>query len=428
MLQPGQPAWVAVSGGVDSMVLLHVLRRLGHPVRVAHVDHGLRGAQSDADRAFVELYARNEGLEVRWIRVDPKAAAEGISVQMAARELRYGWFRNLLAEGPHAIALGHHRDDAVETFLLHLLRGIGVKGWNGLPPVTVLDEGRVCRPLIGVGRAEILAYAAEHGIAFREDASNTDPKYLRNRIRHELMPLLEELRPGAAQTWGRATDLLRGMGRVAEAQLAREAAAVKPGPDGSWTFPLSDLEAASAPRILLMHLIQGLQPHPDLVDRLLEAVADRATGAHFHCGGWRIALGRDAIHVDRAPDGFPIFRIPGPPVEAGQAGPFGWSVASPGEVDLTLGMHTAWLDMDRLEDPLVLRPWEHGDRMRPIGLGGSKLVSDILTDAGTPLPAKENTYVLTSGGRVIWLVGHRVAEGYAPGKTTSKVLRLTSGV
>jgi tRNA(Ile)-lysidine synthase len=425
MLRPGEPVWVAVSGGVDSMVLLHVLRELGHPCHVAHVDHGLRGAESDADRQFVEEQAQNQGLPFRSVRVDPMAAAEGISVQMAARELRHAWFRELLHEGPHAMALGHHRDDAVETFLLNLLRGIGAHGWGGIAPVTTLPEGRICRPLLGVDRARIMHYAGANHIPFREDPSNTDPKYLRNRVRSELLPLMEALRPGARRTLARGTDLLNEMAAATDRHLDHEAEGLTPDGQGVLRIPLERLRNSAAPRMLLMRLLSGLEPHPDLVGQLLDAVHQRSTGARFHAGGGRITLERNMLVVDRVPDGFPTFTIFGAGAKPGAAGPFTWELCSVAEVELGQGMNTAWLDLDKLEFPLQLRPWRTGDRMRPVGLVGSKLISDILIDAHVPYNAKAGSYVLVSGTEIVWLVGHRVAEGFPPGKATHKVLRLS---
>src|SRR6185369_6852860 len=156
LLAEREPVWVAVSGGVDSMVLLHLLRALGHPCSVVHVDHGLRGTESDGDRAFVEAYCTERKVPFRALRVDPVAEAEeqGGSVQMAARDLRYAGFNELLREGPHRMALGHHADDAVETLLLHLMRGTGVHGWAAIPA----KAGAFVRPLLAVDRAAIQAY------------------------------------------------------------------------------------------------------------------------------------------------------------------------------------------------------------------------------------------------------------------------------
>lgn len=424
MLKSGEPVWVAVSGGVDSMVLLHVLHCLGHPVWVAHVDHGLRGAESDADRAFVEAQAGKLGLPFRAVRVDVKSVADGSSVQMAARQLRYQWFKALLREGPPVIALGHHADDRAETLLLHLLRGIGARGWNGMPAVTRLEEGRVCRPLLGVGRKEIAAYAAAHGIAFREDASNRDPKYLRNRVRNELVPFLEDLRPGARNALARGAEALRGLALAATRQLQREARTIGPEADGSLRIPLKNLQGSAAPQLLLMHLLHAYNPHPDQVVQIMEAVGSRSTGARFQVGKRWATLDREALVVDHGPVGFPTFTIFREHLPQGSAGPFIWATAQASKVDLGKGMNTAWLDLATLDLPMVLRPWRHGDRMRPIGLRGSKLISDILTDGHADSSARPGTYVLTSGDRIIWLVGHRVAEGHSPASDTKEVLRI----
>lgn len=420
MLAPGEPAWVGVSGGVDSMVLLHVLLELGHPCLVAHVDHGLRGAESDADRAFVQEQAARLGLPCRVVRLNMEDAAQGTSVQMAARELRYAWFRELLREGPGAIALGHHADDAVETLLLHLLRGTGGDGWGGIPAITRVSEGKICRPLLDTGREELMEYAAFKGIPFREDASNKDPKYLRNRVRNELLPLMEALRPGARRTMRRSVNLLSELAAAANVQVAREAETV---PD-SGEIPLETLRRSEAPQLLLMRLLKEYRPHPDVVRQLLDAVQDGAVGTRFPLGGHFIRVGRHALVAEAGTGGFPTFHVLQEQAREGAAGPFRWRTCTPDEVDLAQGMHTAWLDMAALQFPLVLRPWQHGDRMRPLGLAGSKRVSDILIDGRVEGLEKEGTYVLVSGGVIVWLAGHRIAEGVSPRPETRAVLRL----
>ncbi|MBP8823746.1 MAG: tRNA lysidine(34) synthetase TilS [Flavobacteriales bacterium] len=425
LLQPAEPLWVAVSGGVDSMVLLHVLRSLGHPCQVAHVDHGLRGAESDGDRRFVEQAALRLGLPFRSVNVDVQDAKDGRSLQMAARDLRYAWFKELLNEGPDTMALGHHRDDAVETLLLNLLRGIGAHGWGGIPPVTTVAEGRLVRPLLGVGRDAILAYAVQHGILFREDASNADPKYLRNRVRGELLPLMEDLRTGARSTLARASGLLRELHGAARMHLVREAQDLMPDGDGVLRIPLARVANSPAPRLFLLHLLQPAQPHPDLLEQLLEAVEQEATGVGFQVDGYQWTVERGMLARRQLPRSLPAFPIVLDQTVSGSAGPFTWRQCTPDQVDLGQGMNTAWLDLGKLKAPLELRPWRHGDRMRPIGLGGGKLVSDILIDDHTPSSRKAATYVLTSGQAVVWVVGHRMAEGYSPTAATRQVICVT---
>lgn len=424
MLQPGAPLWVAVSGGIDSMVLVHVLRQLGHPCHIAHVDHGLRGSESDGDRMFVEALAKHEGLPFRSVRVDPKAAAKGISVQMAARDLRYDWFRDLLTEGPPVMALGHHRDDAVETLLINLMRGTGSLGWQGIPPVTMLQEGCLCRPMLGISRKQIAAYAQEHGIAFREDASNSDPKYLRNRVRHELLPLLENMRPGAAAVLAREVELLSELSKTSAQQIGREALSVKQAVDGTMRIPLAQLRESQAPHLLLMHLLRGGAVHPGQLDQLIEAVQQGSTGAQFRMGGFTATLAKEHLAFHGAAPAPEEFSIAANEAGQGQHGRFSWRTCMPHEMEFPMGKNTAWLDMAKLQFPLVVRPWQPGDRIRPVGLGGSKLVSDMLIDAGVPRHAKGEVQVVLSGGELVWLAGLRVAQGFSAGSRAEIVLRL----
>lgn len=429
MLAPGAPVWVAVSGGVDSMVLWHVLSALGHPCHVAHVDHGLRGAESDADRAFVEEQAARSDRPFRSIRVDPKRKAEeeGISIQMAARRLRYHWFGTLLREGPSTMALGHHRDDAVETLLIDLLRGTGTRGWAAIPAVTSdesFPEGTYVRPLLHLPKADLIAYAEEHGIPFRADASNTDPKYLRNRVRNELLPALEALRPGARGTLGRSVGWLREISTAAQAQVRQELSGVQREGQGTLRVPFELLERSHTPLLVLAEALRQAGFHPDVLERMLEAVMDRSTGVRFIAGDTVVDVERDALLVRPMPRGFPSLRIEERDVPGRVGGVvLSWEVGA--VIDPSEGARTAWLDADRLKFPLELRPWQAGDRMRPIGLDGSKAVSDILIDAKVPRAEKEGTYVLVSGADIVWLVGHRIAAAHVAGPTTQRVLRIS---
>jgi tRNA(Ile)-lysidine synthase len=420
---PETPTWVAVSGGVDSMVLLHVLRGLGHDCIVAHVDHGLRGAASDGDRRFVEDHATRLGLPFRSVRVDVKSAADGISVQMAARKLRYDWFSELLFEGPDRMAMGHHRDDATETLLLNLLRGVGGHGWAGIQPVTAIPGGPVYRPLLCVGREQIMAYALENNIPFRDDASNADPKYLRNRVRNEMLPFLEKLRPGAGKALARAAGMLREMTIAADKWTERATAQLVPDEEGTLRIPIKLLRTDGALHLLLHHLLRDHRPHPDVIDQLVDAVLDGATGAMFYIADLRITVNRDQLIMGRAVDGFPSFTI-NLAEESGAAGQFRWERCVGAPLPTVFGPHTAWLDLAKLKEPLVLRPWKEADRMRPAGLGGSKLVSDLLIDAKVPRNEKNGAYVLESDGTILWLVGHRIAEGVSAKVTSSTVLRV----
>lgn len=422
MLEPGEPLHVAVSGGIDSMVLLHALRGLGHPCAVLHVDHGLRGAESDGDRAFVEDHCRRAGIPFRCQPVDAAAHARaaGRSIQMAARELRYAFFAEARQDQPWRIALAHHADDAVETLLLHLMRGVGAAGWGTIPPAS----GAFVRPLLAVDRAAIEAYAMEHGIAFREDSSNADPKYLRNRVRHELLPLMEAMRPGAKRAMARGVSLLRELERAGG--LVQHAEPLPVNEPRDVRIPFTAVEGSPAPTLLLQQLLRHLGFHPDALDRLHDAILERSTGRAFIAGGWRASVDRDCVIVGQVPSDQPAFTID-LHQPAGQQAGFTWSLHEGEPFALPDSMDEALLDADRLDFPVELRPWREGDRMRPIGLGGSKLISDILIDAKVPRNRKDLAYVLVSGGEVAWLAGHRIGEGFQATAASQRVLRIRKG-
>ncbi|HNK69603.1 MAG TPA: tRNA lysidine(34) synthetase TilS [Flavobacteriales bacterium] len=420
LLEHGQPVRVAVSGGVDSMVLVHVLRDLGHPCSVVHVDHGLRGSESDTDAAFVQAYCHREKIPFVSTRVDVESHAKGtgISTQMAARELRYKWFHELHAADGLSIALAHHSDDAVETLLINLMRGTGTHGWAGIRPKT----GPFVRPLLATDRGEVARYARDHGIAFREDGSNTDPHYQRNRIRHEVLPLLEELRPGALRAMGRSVAVLRDLETVAMHLVDQEVSGFLADASGRTVVPYSAIERSASPALLLNALLRPRGFHPDVVARVHDAIAERRAGALFEAQGHQVNVDRDELlitPVSTAGRAWWIERDSTPPADAW----FRWSFSSPG-VPVHVGMNEVWLDADRLAFPLELRPWRAGDRIRPMGLGGSKLVSDVLTDAKVSRADKPHTYVLVSADEVVWVAGHRLAEGYRAGPATRNVLHI----
>ncbi len=403
-----EPLLVGVSGGVDSMVLLHVLRRLGHVCSVIHVDHGTRGEGSAADRRFVEDQARALGLEVHGTRVDAPAhaARRGISVQMAARELRYACFDEVRRTKPWRIALAHHADDAVETLFNNLLRGTGVRGWAGIRPVS----GPYVRPLLHAHRSEIMHYAEANGIAYREDPSNADPKYLRNRIRHEVLPLLENLRPGASQAMARSVALLRELAPQNE-------------PASHSSIPFALLEQSGSPTVLLHEALSHFGYHPDMIERIRDAVAERRTGAIFEAGAHRVVVDRDELRIGlRAAEPASIRIDADQP--SGESGGLRWRFLAAADAPASVTREEALLDAAALQFPLQLRPWRPGDRMRPTGLGGSKLISDILIDAKVPRDAKDAVLVLESGGRLAWLVGFRTGEGFQATSASERVLHL----
>jgi tRNA(Ile)-lysidine synthase len=417
---PGEALWVAVSGGVDSMVLLHLLRALGHPCHVAHVDHGLRGAESNADREFVRTYCAEHGIPFAHRRVDVWEQQDGRSVQMAARELRYAWFHGLVQRGPAQLALAHHADDAIETLLIHLVQGMGTKGWGAIP----VRSGPFIRPLLGVSRTSILAYAQESGVPFREDASNTDPKYLRNRVRREVLPLLEDLRAGARDVLSRNVDLLRELSVAAGHHLDAVVARIEADDLGRLHIPFELLSASGAPHAVLTRLLRAKEFHPDRIGDIVRAVREGRTGARFVEGDQEVWVEREQLIIGAAPVPPPEWTIASAEQWPADA-PLSIGACTGLDIDPKAGAEVAWLDADAAPFPWVLRPWRMGDRMRPRGLGGSKLVSDILIDAKVSREAKRRTYVLESAGTILWCCGLRRSQDGAASSGSERVWRCT---
>lgn len=422
LLADREALWVAVSGGLDSMVLLHVLRAMDHPCHVLHIEHGLRGNESTGDAAFVRQWCADHGMPCRTVAVDVKAykARHGGSTQMAARALRYAAFREAVQQGPNVLALAHHADDALETFFTHLMRGMGAKGWKTIPS----RSGSFIRPLLNVRRAQLEAYAREHGIPHREDASNAELRYMRNRIRHVLMPLLETMRPGAGQVMVRNVQLLREMDAVVQARSDALVKGYAPNADGSLRIPIQDILASSMPRFMLMRLLQHADLHPDRLEDILMAMEQGRVGARFPAAGCTVFVDRSELVIAPGPREQREWTIAAPDAVPADA-PLRIDLCSPAEIDTALGAKVAWLDADALRFPLLLRPWRAGDRMRPIGMQGSKLISDMLIDAKVPRDRKNDLQVLLSRDRIVWACGLRIAEGFQAGPTSKQVLRIS---
>ncbi len=390
------------------MVLLHVLRSLGHPVKAVHIDHGLRGAESDADAALVRSYCGSLGVSLVVERVDVKAHASttGSSTQMAARALRYEVFKRCTEEGPAVLAMAHHADDAVETFFIQALQGMGARGRAGIP----MRSGPFIRPLLEVDRASILQYAQQLAVPFREDASNRDPVYLRSRVRHELLPLLESMRTGSRAVMQRDMVLAREMDVAVQRQLATVIGPLVPDAFGAVHVPGNTILGSGMPHLVLHHVLHGLGLHPDRLDDMLQALEEGHVGARFPAGAKEVFVDRDGLVIAPAGQELPHWTIRSWN-ELPEQVPLRVLNATDRASEATNGRELVCVDPEAVEFPLELRPWQVGDRMRPAGLGGSKLISDILVDAKVPLHRKCNAYVLLSGGRIIWACGLRVAEG-----------------
>lgn len=425
---PGDTVVVAVSGGADSLCLLLVLHELapalGVRLRVAHLDHALR-PDSDADAAFVADRARALDLPCTTKRVDIAALArrERLSLETAARAARYDVLRTVKdQEGAGVIATGHTRDDQAETVLMHLARGSGIDGLAGMPP----RRGDLARPLLEVGHAETLAYCAARGVTPREDESNLSPAHRRNRVRHEVLPPLGDIYPGAAANVARAARLLTGDLALLD-RLARRA--------------LDDATTEAGPSRVVLSAARWDSAEPELRPHMLRLLSRRLLGdaAGFDERAHAAILAACAPDArDRTlalPKGLALARrgdtvILGRPEPVSQArGVRDAVLPVPGVVDTGVGLlraeraiaprdwgdvppDVAYLDPAAAGPALAVRAWRPGDRVRPLGLGGTRKLQDLFVDRKVPRDARRRIPVVAGARGIAWVAGLCIGEAY----------------
>jgi tRNA(Ile)-lysidine synthase len=430
LFTPGDRVLLAVSGGPDSVALLHLLTRLAPELAldlgVAHFDHGLRGEDSRGDAGFVADLAGRLGLPFYLARGEVRALArqDKVSIQMAARKLRLQFFQDIRRNHAYAkLALGHTADDQVELFWLRLLRGAGLEGLKGMWPAT--PEGLV-RPLLAVGKAVLLAWLEQEVLSYRVDVSNLSRAYLRNRLRLDLLPLLtRSYNPRLAQTIWRTQSLLQ----EDERRLARDAAAAwdrvaRKLSEDCFALDLKrffSLEPSLQRRVLRAG-VAGLGPAVTLTAAQVASLLDLAGSDR---SGGLISLGDKGGNVQVARAGAVLHimaALPEPPREATRlpdgpgevASPAGWRwrlnrrAFRPGEP--WPPPEVAWLNPARVSLPLTARFWQPGDRFWPQGAPGPKKLHDFLVDAKIPRWLRPHLPLLASAGEIVWVAGLRLAE------------------
>lgn len=448
MIADGERVVVGVSGGPDSVTLLHCLWRLRDERRmelhVAHVNHMLRGEASDEDEKYVRELGRRLGVAVRVERVDVGAVAreKHLSREEAGREARYGFFFRLATEvGAAKIAVGQHADDQAETVLMRLVRGSGIDGLAGIPPVR---EGRVVRPLIEVTRGEIERYCREHKLQPRTDASNLEPEFARNKVRLVLLPLLEaEFNPRIRETLARTASVLREEAQFLAQCGAAAAARMARRDEGRVEIELRELASlhpAMRRRVVreAIRLCGGetgrLQAvHIDGVTKLLE---EGGVGARLSLPGGigvRRTYGSLVISSSPARAGGPpsferVLNIPGetPVEELGL-------VVEARVIDEGVRADAArnavafegYFDYNRLRTPLVVRTRRRGDKFQPLGMSGTKSLKEFFIDLKVPREERDFVGIVCDAeGEVVWVVGLRVDDRWKVTDATRRVLHL----
>ena len=403
---------VALSGGADSVALLRVLLSLGYACECAHCNFHLRAEESNRDERFVRDLCGKHAVPLHVVHFETEAYAREhhLSIEMAARELRYGWFEQLRQErGAAVIAVAHHRDDSVETFLLNLIRGTGIDGLKGI----ACKNGRVVRPLLQVSREQILEYLIEMEQVYVTDSTNLQDEYMRNKIRLNILPLLKELNPSVMETIQDTSFRLSEVANIyhqnREEVLRRH---VSVSTESLQTLRISDVLNDVAPVSLLHELLFPLGFNSSQIKDIHRCMTVPQSGKRFRSKEWEVVRDREELLIQKTAieESLPELRVE--------------------EVERTDGFvipkdkHIACLDADKVRQPLSLRKWRVGDKFVPFGMTGQKKVSDYLTDQKFSILEKERQWVVCSGDDIVWLVNERTDNRFRVTEKTARVLKV----
>jgi tRNA(Ile)-lysidine synthase len=419
-----KPTLLTVSGGVDSVVMADLFHSAGLKAAIAHCNFGLRGEDSDGDELFVkDLASRYQfPFYVRHFETKSYAKQNGVSTQMAARDLRYNWFEEIRKEGFGYIATAHHANDALETVLLNLVRGTGIAGLCGIHPV----KGNLLRPMLFADKDQIIAHAHERGLSWREDVSNDSVDYKRNLIRKAVVPVLKQLNPSLEHTFQVTAEKIRAADGLLTAHLTDWKTDFEEKESGELVIPKVKLTGIQDAAYLLGSVIEDLG-FSYIQSRQIVSVMDGEPGAFFFSATHQLLIERDALIVRARSvteskirtymNGVGEFVSDGARITVTEVN---------GEIELGKDRHIIYLKSEALKFPLIARNWEHGDVFCPFGMKGKrKKVSDVLIDAKYSRFEKEKVKVLTdAGGQILWLIGIRTDERQRIGEGVQQLFRV----
>ena len=422
LIAEGEKVILALSGGIDSMVLADLLLKAKVEFVAAHCNFHLRGHESDGDDWFVRKFAEKRGIQcfVKHFETEKYAAEQSISIEMAARDLRYSWFEELRQQLNYdKIAVAHHADDQAETFFINLLRGAGLNGLKGMKP----QNGVIIRPLLWASREQIRKYAVENHIVWREDHTNAESVYLRNKIRNQLLPVFDELQPDARQGLYKSLEHLASENELYRALLKEKLAQIVERDGDVQRLPYSKIIKAEVPELvegptysfqLLFEWLRQFGFNTDQCHFIYDALGS-GVGNQYCSATHRLVIGRDELQL------FEIKEDSNDEIQI-----------EIGEEEILFPIHlcfsklektedfiidkspdVAQLDFDTLKFPLTLRHWRHGDRFHPLGMKGSKLMSDFFVDQKFTEYQKQNVWLLVSAeGDILWVVGYRIDDRF----------------
>jgi tRNA(Ile)-lysidine synthase len=428
LFSPNQKILLAISGGVDSMVMVSLFSKANFNFGIAHCNFKLRGIESDEDAAFVKKMALNLGVEYfeKDFNTRETALLKKQSIQVAARELRYEWFNQLVSENRYDyFATAHQFDDQTETFFINLFRGTGISGLRGILP----KNDKCIRPLLFASRNEIEEFAANNEILYRNDSSNDSDKYLRNRIRHQVIPALEETYPDFRKGFVTTFKNLAGAEKILSHEIKKKSETLLEKQDFTIKIELKKLRLLDPLPVYLFEILKPFHFNFSTVEDICEAL-ERIAGKSFFSTTHCLRGERDELVIT------PLIALENeneqeffiPETETSINYPvnlsFDVSENKPGFL-LQNNPDLAQLDYEKLQFPLKIRKWKPGDAFIPLGMKGKKLLSDFFIDQKFSAAEKQNTWLLVSKNEIVWIIGHRISDKFKITEKTKTILIIT---
>jgi tRNA(Ile)-lysidine synthase len=426
LIKPGDKILLTVSGGIDSMVMTYLFHKQDYRIGIAHCNFSLRAGESDKDEELVRQFASDHNIPFYTIRFDTKAFAKKnrLSVQMAARDLRYKWFEEIRKKnGYDLIAVAHNLNDKIETLLINLTRGTGLTGMAGMKPVS----NRIIRPLLFATRQDISTFRNQHQIIFREDKSNADTKYTRNKIRHLVIPVLKEINPSIETTLNETAERFSGFNEIVFEYISRLRERISEEKEQFITFNISQLKTFLHNKAVLYELFRPYGITNALLIDLIKVIEGK-TGGQIITDTHRIIKNRKEIVVSdeeiasetfytiKDISGFCLF----PGISSARR------VRITESFEISSDPHIACIDSEKVSFPVIIRKWKAGDSFYPLGMKQKKKLSDYFIDNKYSKFDKENIFILESNGKIVWIIGDRIDDRFKITSSTKKGLILKS--
>ncbi len=417
---------LTVSGGMDSMVMIHLFHELKLNCSVAHCNFKLRGADSDADEELVRKTASSFGFPfyTKSFQTELYSQEKKISIQMAARDLRYEWFESLLKENQiHHLVTAHHANDQSETMLLNFAKGKSIFSISGIP----LTNKNIIRPLLSFTKEELHQYAKQHAVEWREDVSNASVDYERNFIRHTIIPSLKEINPSLDQSLQQSSESLKEISEYILIQFQQWKEKSCLATDNNLALNnIESLTTSSLPKNFLFLLLQPYGFTAPVIRQISENL-QAESGTTYFSPTHQLTFNRNSILINPLRESDEqIVVIPKPGLT--QTPDIQLRIEEVKEADFSLGQQVAFLDAAKVQFPLELRHWLPGDHFIPLGMSQSKKLSDFFIDNKVPLPDKNRVWLLLSEGEIAWIAGYRISQRFALSDTTKTILKITFAV